>query len=122
MSTRRRLFLKSGAAALAAGLLPVRGIAAAATATSAASALSWENWSGIQRCRPRTLAEPADDAAVAALLKGGGGPVRCVGAGHSFAALVPTDGTLLSLDRIAGLSAYDKTALTATLHGGTRLA
>lgn len=120
MSTRRRLFLKSGAAALAAGLLPLRtGAAAVATGVSA---VSWQNWSGIEQCRPHALAEPADDAAVAALLKSAGGPVRCVGAGHSFTALVPTEGTLLSLDRIAGLSTYSKSALTATLHGGTRLA
>jgi FAD-linked oxidoreductase len=121
MSMRRRLFLQSGAAALAAGLLPLRP-AAAALALASAATTSWQNWSGIQQCRPRTLAEPADDAAVAALFKGSSGQVRCVGAGHSFTALVPTDGTLLSLDRIAGLTTYDKIALTATLHGGTRLA
>ena len=32
------------------------------------------------------------------------GPVRCVGAGHSFTALVPTDQWLVSLDRLSGLS------------------
>ncbi|UUZ55391.1 hypothetical protein LP419_06555 [Massilia sp. H-1] len=96
---RRRLFLQSGAAAPAAGVLPARPVSAALPASSAA--VSWQNWSGIAQCRPRLLAEPADAAAVAALLKGSDGQVRCVGANHSFTALVPTDGTLLSLDRIS---------------------
>ncbi|UUZ49885.1 hypothetical protein LP420_07015 [Massilia sp. B-10] len=95
-------------------------MSAALPASSAA--VSWQNWSGIAQCRPRLLAEPADAAAVAALLKGSDGQVRCVGASHSFTALVPTDGTLLSLDRIAYLTTYNKTTLSATLHGGTRLA
>ena len=36
--------------------------------------------------------------------------------------LVPTDGTILSLDRMAGLISTDKAAMTATFHAGTRLA
>ncbi len=121
---RRRLFLKSGALAVAAGLLTSRSahVLALAPAASGAPAMSWQNWSANQQCRPRALAAPADEAAIAALLRASTGAVRCVGAGHSFSALVPTDGTILSLDRLAGLRTYDKAGLSATLQAGTRLA
>ncbi|HEY0061104.1 MAG TPA: D-arabinono-1,4-lactone oxidase [Telluria sp.] len=120
MRTQRRLFLRTGAAALAAGLLPLR--IAPARAALASTGTRWENWSGIVQCKAQALAQPADESAIAALLAGAAGAVRCVGAGHSFTALVPTDGTLLSLDRVAGLLSHDKAGLSATLHGGTRLA
>jgi FAD-linked oxidoreductase len=113
--SRRRLFLKAGAMAAAAGLFA--GRSAAATP----SAFTWQNWSASARCTARDLAAPADENAVAALLRGSSGALRCVGAGHSFSPLVPTDGTILSLDRLTGLQAHDKTAMSATLRGGTRL-
>jgi FAD-linked oxidoreductase len=56
------------------------------------------------------------------LLRNAAAPLRNVGAGHSFTQLVPTEGTLLSLDRLSGLRAHDATAGTATLGAGTRLA
>ncbi|MES2316255.1 MAG: D-arabinono-1,4-lactone oxidase [Pseudomonadota bacterium] len=119
MTARRRLFLKSGALALAAGLLPLRSVQAGAPA---ASSIAWQNWSASAQCQARALAAPADEHAIAALLRASSGAVRCVGAGHSFSPLVPTDGTILSLDRLAGLRAHDKGAMSATLQGGTRLA
>lgn len=127
MSARRRLFLKSGAAAIAAGMLAGRAVHALAQASPAAAvkadpAFTWQNWSAIETCRARALATPADEQAVAALLRSAQGTVRCVGAGHSFTPLVPTDGTILSLDRLSGLHSHDKAGLTAVLHGGTRLA
>lgn len=127
MSVRRRLFLKSGAAALAAGLLAGRSLqaltqAAPAAAAKATPAFSWQNWSETEKCQARALATPADEQAVATLLRTSGGAVRCVGAGHSFTPLVPTEGTILSLDRLAGLHSHDKAGMTAVLHGGTRLA
>jgi FAD-linked oxidoreductase len=114
--SRRRLFLKAGAMAAAAGLLA--GRSAAATP----STFAWKNWSDSARCTARALAAPADESAVATLLRSSSGALRCVGAGHSFSPLVPTDGTILSLDRLSGLQGHDKTAMSATLQGGTRLA
>jgi FAD-linked oxidoreductase len=119
-SRHRRLFLTAGAMAAAAGLLAAR--AAPVLAAPAASAFTWKSWSGSAQCTARELAAPADEQAIAALLRASGGAVRCVGSGHSFSALVPTDGTILSLDRLAGLQSHDKAAMSATLHGGTRLA
>ena len=125
---QRRLFLKAGAAAAAAGLLSVRAQHVLAQATTAprtsasSSGVSWQNWSGIQQCKPHSLATPTDEAAVSALMRSGTAPLRCVGAGHSFSPVVPTTGTLISLDRMSGVLAHDKTGLTATMRAGSRLA
>jgi FAD-linked oxidoreductase len=118
---RRRLFLKAGAMAAAAGLLASRGAGAASGPAAATQpGFTWQNWSASAQCRARALAAPADENAIAALLRGSSGAVRCVGAGHSFSALVPTEGTILSLDRLAGLQAHD--GMSAILQAGTRLA
>ncbi|TNE65935.1 MAG: FAD-binding protein [Alphaproteobacteria bacterium] len=81
----------------------------------------WRNWSGIETCDPAVIAAPADEAELAMMLKTAKGPVRAVGAGHSFTALVPTDSTLLSLDRLSGIRSHDAEALTARVGGGSRL-
>jgi FAD-linked oxidoreductase len=119
-SRRRRLFLKAGALAAAAGMLA--GRAATAKAAPSPSTFSWQNWSASAQCSARALAAPADEDAIAALLRASSGNVRCVGAGHSFSPLVPTDGTILSLDRLSGLHGHDKGAMSAVIQGGTRLA
>lgn len=119
-SGRRRLFLKAGAMAAAAGLLAKRSAAAGAARNPAT--FRWQNWSASAQCTARALAAPADESAIAALLRDSAGTVRCVGAGHSFSPLVPTDGTILSLDRLAGLQRHDKGAMSAVILGGTRLA
>jgi FAD-linked oxidoreductase len=49
------------------------------------------------------------------------GPVRPVGAGHSFMPLVPTSGTLLTLDAITGIERHDPSKHTAVVRAGTRL-
>lgn len=47
------------------------------------------------------------------------GKIRPVGSGHSFSALVPTDGTLLSLAYFNGLLEHDPKTLQAEFAGGT---
>lgn len=79
----------------------------------------WSNWSGLETAYPAVRAAPADEAALAALLPGTAAPIRPVGAGHSFTALVPTRGTLLSLDRLAGLVRHQGNL--CTVRAGTRL-
>lgn len=83
--------------------------------------LLWRNWSGIQSSYPAKRAAPASEAELADLLKSAPAPIRPVGAGHSFTALVPTDGTLVSLDGLSGLVAHDPATLQATVRAGTRL-
>ncbi len=64
------------------------------------SAAEWANWDGRQRAHPRVLASPRSLAELAELVGAAdacGEQVRVAGAGHSFTALVPTSGTLISL-------------------------
>src|ERR1700693_4272797 len=48
-------------------------------------------------------------------------PIRPVGTGHSFTSLVPTDGTLVSLDQMSGIVSHDAANNMATVWAGTRL-
>jgi FAD-linked oxidoreductase len=59
----------------------------------------WSNWSGGQFCVPAEHVRPGSRAEVAAAVVSGRA-VRVAGSGHSFSGGVPTDGTLLSLDRL----------------------
>jgi L-gulonolactone oxidase len=64
---------------------------------------SWSNWDGRQRFTPASFERPRSHAELRAALERAahaGRRVRVAGAGHSFTALVPTDGTLLSLERM----------------------
>ncbi len=110
--------MKAGALAAAGGLLT----ALPAQSAVPAPGIAWRNWSGLQQCHARSLETPASESAIAALMSAGGGCIRCVGAGHSFTPLVPTDDVLVSLDRMSGVVAHDKSALNVTLRAGTRLA
>jgi FAD-linked oxidoreductase len=82
---------------------------------------SWRNWSGSASCRPARLARPADENELAEVVRAAT-ELRAVGAGHSFSPLVPSAGTLLSLDRLAGLLAHDRAGCRATVAAGTRIA
>lgn len=84
----------------------------------------WTNWSGSVRCTPRHILHPADEREVASALveaRGDALPVRIVGAGHSYSPLVATSGTILSLDRLAGIIDADPAGQTAVIAAGTRL-
>jgi FAD-linked oxidoreductase len=128
----RRKVLQAGTVAVVAPVLAPRAHAAVSVAaepsgtlgarTAGAPTVAWQNWSGSSQAQAQALQTPADTAGVQQLLRATPGPVRCVGAGHSFTPLVPTEGTIVSLDRLAGLTGHDKTAMTATFWAGTRLA
>ena len=123
----RRRFMATGAAATLGGLLAQAGlldVAQAQPSTArqpAASGLAWHNWSGLQQARPSSLPTPGSEAELQALMRSTQGELRAYGSGHSFTALVPTDGAIVSLDRLSGLISVDKQAMTATMHAGTRL-
>lgn len=127
MSTRRRVLL-GGAGLLALGGAGLAGRRAwldrepdLPAATDARGRLLWSNWAGTESAYPAARAAPADEAELAALLPRAAAPIRPVGAGHSFTALVPTDGTMLALDRMGGLVSADRANATATVRAGTRL-
>ena len=89
--------------------------------TDARGRLLWRNWSGNQSAYPAARAAPATEDELASLVKSAATPLRAVGAGHSFTALVPTDGTLISLDAFSGIVSHDAATLQATVRTGTRL-
>ena len=144
--TARRDWLKNAAtlgAAAGTGLLLGKAQAQASSATakpkaaaanatastaSAASAAAptpntrtWQNWSAIHQCKPEQWLVPADEAELAAALPRAKAPLRAVGAGHSFNPLVPTVGTLISLDRLSGTPVVDKQNLTVRVGAGMRI-
>lgn len=81
--------------------------------------LLWRNWSGIQNAYPAARLAPKDEGELALALKTAQGPIRPVGSGHSFTALAPTTGTLISLDAMAGIVGWEGDA--AIVRTGTRL-
>lgn len=124
----RRSLLKyaTAASALAAtGAIPdivTRAFADDTPAKLTPKPLPWRNWSGNQSSNPVARLAPTSEDELAGILKTARAPVRAVGAGHSFSPLVPTDGTLLTLDRMAGISNVDKATQQADVAAGTRLA
>ncbi len=92
---------------------------AAPPATDAQGHVVWRNWSGIRHSYPQSRIAPASEDELAHRLKTSPAPIRAVGAGHSFMPLVPTNGTLLSLDVMSGVTALDGDQ--ATVWAGTRL-
>ena len=123
----RRQFLATGAAAALGSTLGLTASATASTETpktaqtAVSGAAQWHNWSGLQTAQPHALPTPADESELQNLLARTQGEVRAVGSGHSFTALVPTSGTIVSLDKLSGVVSIDKAAMTATVKGGTRL-
>lgn len=85
------------------------------------STLPWWNWSGALSSRPVARFAPSSEDQLVDSLKQIVGPVRPVGAGHSFSPLVPTDGTLVVLDKLNGLISHDRKTQTALFAAGTRL-
>jgi FAD-linked oxidoreductase len=83
--------------------------------------LVWRNWSGSASSYPTVRAAPGSEDALAELLRKTPAPIRPVGAGHSFTSLVPTDGTLVSLDQMSGILNHDPSGHRATVWAGTRL-
>ncbi|WP_314384215.1 D-arabinono-1,4-lactone oxidase [Pseudomonas brenneri] len=81
--------------------------------------IPWRNWSGAQSCLPLERLAPKDLAELVQVIRQAPGKIRPVGSGHSFSALVPTDGTLLSLSFFNGLLDHDASTLQATFAAGT---
>ena len=125
MSIRRRRLLEGSAALLAVGLLPgcgrERGEPQSPVPYQPGKPLPWINWAGNQHCLPAARGAPAAEAELSELLRRSQGSVRAVGAGHSFSALVPTDGLLVSTDLLTGVASHDAAALQADIWAGTRL-
>ncbi|MCD6033247.1 MAG: FAD-linked oxidoreductase [Thermomicrobiales bacterium] len=86
---------------------------------------TWTNWAGNVRATPRTVVTPGSITELrAAVIEAARREetVRVVGAGHSFAPLCVTNGTLLDLSRLVGVERVDATTGEVTIWAGTRIA
>lgn len=119
MITRRR-FLAGSVLASLGGL--VSKMAFASGSLIKENAIPWRNWSGALCSNPKERLAPASEDQLIEMLKTSTGTIRPVGAGHSFTALVPTDGNLLVLDKLNGVISHNAESMQATLGAGTRLA
>ncbi len=125
-ATRRTMLIGGGA--LAAGVAGLAGRRiwldrepAALPAVDGEGHLLWQNWSATEHAYPATRLAPASADEAAHALKTAAGPVRMVGASHSFTGLVPTPATLISLDRMTGVLGHDPETNQASVAAGTRL-
>jgi FAD/FMN-containing dehydrogenase len=85
---------------------------------------TWANWAGNVQATPRQIVQPASLDELGAALRDAAthdDVVRVAGAGHSFAPLCATRGTLLDLSLLAGIDRIDPETGDATIWAGTRL-
>lgn len=120
-SPERRQFLGQ-LGALGALSLTGAGLSMPPQSAYAESSSRWQNWSGGQVAQPANILYPQDENALVRAIKESTGNIRAFGGGHSFSPVVPTQGTMISLEGINGLVRHDKAALTATFRAGTRVA
>ncbi|MNQ49964.1 L-gulono-1,4-lactone dehydrogenase [compost metagenome] len=114
--TRRQLLQRASLA----GMLGALGShSVMAELMRAPRVIPWRNWSGAQSCLPEARLAPRDLDELAGVIAKATGKVRPVGSAHSFSALVPTDGTLLSLSNFTGLLGDDPNTLQAEFGAGT---
>jgi len=78
----------------------------------------WQNWSGWVKASPETIARPASEDELAAVLASAE-KARVVGTGHSFTALGATDGTLIDLSNMAGVISVNDERTEALIWAGT---
>ncbi|PHN57704.1 FAD-linked oxidoreductase [Pseudomonas sp. ICMP 8385] len=114
--SRRQLLQRSAAAG---AFLAISNNPALAQLARAPRLIPWRNWSGAQQCLPLERLAPRNLDELVQVIRQAPGKIRPVGAGHSFSALVPTDGTLLSLSFFNGLLDHDPGSLQATFAAGT---
>ncbi len=114
--SRRQLLQRSG---LVGAFLALSSNPVLAQLARAPRLIPWRNWSGAQTCLPLARLAPKDLDELVQVLRQTPGQVRPVGSAHSFSALVPTDGTLLSLSYFNGLLDHDPATLQATFAAGT---
>jgi len=103
------------------GLFAGFGRSAIAESKGSLQKTPWRNWSGALSCEPAGRFSPGSVDELSSFLAGTRGAVRPVGSAHSFSPLVPTDGHLLVIDQLAGISAVNANKLQAAVGGGTRL-
>ena len=85
---------------------------------------TWRNWSGLASARPVRVLSPATAAEVSEAVVAAAHhqlTVKMPGTGHSFTDIAVTQGLLLRPDRLRGITAVDRQAMTVTALAGTPL-
>ncbi|MGI9329842.1 MAG: D-arabinono-1,4-lactone oxidase [Gammaproteobacteria bacterium] len=83
--------------------------------------IKWRNWGGNLSASPANILAPDSEAALVQAIANSPDVIRPVGSSHSWSPLAPTDGTMVSLDRLSGIISTDAASLQAELWGGTKL-
>jgi len=82
----------------------------------------WRNWAGNARCTPARVVRPRTEAQLVECVAANPGPLRVVGAGHSFTPIVCTDGTLVDLRDHASVLSVDAASGLVTVQAGMTMA
>ena len=85
---------------------------------------AWRNWSGLETACPSRVEQPDGVAAVVAAVeraRADRSTVKMVGTGHSFTAIAAPEAVLLTPQRLSGIVAVDRDAMTVTALAGTPL-
>jgi FAD-linked oxidoreductase len=117
--TRRNILGAGGALSAALMLSPLK--VAAAEQAAQKRQINWRNWGGNLHSQPGQIAAPRSEEEVVDLLRSSRGGIRPVGSGHSWSGLVPTDDTMVTLDRLKGLISHDANTMQAEVWAGTKL-
>ena len=83
--------------------------------------LAWRNWSGNLFAFPQKRLTPKNESQLKTIIARAPKPIRAVGAGHSFSPLVPSQGTLVSLDFFKNVLSYRDGQTYALCGAGGRL-
>lgn len=84
----------------------------------------WRNWSGLVEATPERVVTPTSVDAVVDVVRqarDSGTTVKMTGTGHSFSAIAAPEHTLLRPERMSGILAVDREAMTVTARAGTPL-
>ena len=85
---------------------------------------TWRNWAGNQKSHPVSIDEPRSVGELSSLVaraSSRGVKVKAVGSGHSFTSAAATDGRMVRLDNLTGISHVDHVKNQVTVGAGTRL-
>lgn len=84
----------------------------------------FKNWDHSLSCNPQYFCQPRTEAEIVEIVTNAykrSGVVRAFGARHSWSPLVPTDDTLVNLDKFNRVVSIDKGQLRASVQAGIRI-
>ena len=99
---------------------PMSQFAVVPLLTLVAGCGTWSNWAGNQRCKPRRIVRPTNEAELRAAVRGAT-RVRIAGTGHSWSALVCTDGLLIDTRSLTRVLDIDTRTRRVKVEAGVRL-